>query len=62
MPFDLALPSGRCYAFVCPKRRRDSGNVQAFRAWLREEVAALDLSKRAGRRRFSAPAGSSAKR
>ena len=19
MPFDLALPSGRCYAFVCPK-------------------------------------------
>ena len=62
MPFDLALPSGRCYAFVCPKRRRDSANVQAFRAWLREEVAALDWSKRAGRRRFSAPEGSSAKR
>ena len=41
MPFDLALPSGRCYAFVCPKNRRDSANVQAFRAWLREEAAAF---------------------
>ena len=45
MPFDLALPSGRCYAFVCPKTRRDSANVQAFRAWLRQEAAALDWSK-----------------
>src|SRR5271165_4816192 len=43
-PFDLALPSGRCYAFVCPKKRRESANVQAFRAWLRGEVAALDWS------------------
>jgi len=41
MPFDLALPSGRCYAFVCPKNRRDSANVQALRAWLREEAAAF---------------------
>jgi LysR family transcriptional regulator, glycine cleavage system transcriptional activator len=46
-PFDLALPSGRCYAFVCPKKRRDSANVQAFRAWLRQEAAAIDGSKRA---------------
>ena len=44
MPFDLTLPSGRCYAFVCLKRRREPANVQAFRAWLREEVAALNLS------------------
>jgi LysR family transcriptional regulator, glycine cleavage system transcriptional activator len=45
-PFALTLPSGRCYAFVCPKRRRDSANVRAFRAWLREEVAALDGSRK----------------
>ena len=23
MPFDLTLPSGRCYAFVCPKKQRE---------------------------------------
>jgi LysR family glycine cleavage system transcriptional activator len=45
-PFALTLPSGRCYAFVCPMERRDSANVRAFRAWLREEVAALDGSKK----------------
>ncbi len=44
MPFDLTLPSGRCYAFVCLKKRRDSANVRAFRAWLRQEAAALDWS------------------
>jgi LysR family glycine cleavage system transcriptional activator len=65
MPFDLTLPSGRCYSFICPKKRREAANVKAFRAWLREEVAALDWSKRpprATRSRFSAPGGSSAKR
>jgi LysR family transcriptional regulator, glycine cleavage system transcriptional activator len=46
-PFDLTLPSGRCYCFVCPKKRRESANVQAFRAWLKEEVVAIDSSKRA---------------
>ena len=45
IPFDLTLPSGRSYAFVCPKKRRDSANVQAFRAWIRQE-AALDGSQR----------------
>jgi LysR family glycine cleavage system transcriptional activator len=45
MPFALTLPSGRCYSFICPKKRRESANVQALRAWLREEVAALDWSK-----------------
>jgi LysR family transcriptional regulator, glycine cleavage system transcriptional activator len=48
-PFDLTLPSGRCYAFVCPKKRRDSANVRALRVWLRQEAAALDWSKRARR-------------
>jgi LysR family glycine cleavage system transcriptional activator len=46
MPFDLTLPSGRCYSFVCPKRRSDSENVRAFRVWLAQEVAALAWSKR----------------
>ncbi len=45
MPFDLTLPSGRCYAFLCPKRQRDSANVSAFRAWLKQEASALDWSK-----------------
>ena len=58
-PFDLALPSGRCYAFVCPKKRRESANVQAFRAWLRGEVAALDWSKRAPRAADFRPAAGS---
>jgi LysR family glycine cleavage system transcriptional activator len=47
MPFDLTLPSGRCYAFVGPKKQRESANVRAFRAWLREEVAAISGNKRA---------------
>jgi LysR family transcriptional regulator, glycine cleavage system transcriptional activator len=47
MPFDLTLPSGRCYSFVCPKKRRDSENVRALRRWLKEEAAALHWSKRA---------------
>src|ERR1700733_1750877 len=45
MPFDLTLPSGRCYSFVCPKKRSDSENVRAFRVWLTQEVAALAWSK-----------------
>jgi LysR family glycine cleavage system transcriptional activator len=49
MPFALTLPSDRCYAFICPKRQREAADVRAFRAWLREEVAALDWSKRAPR-------------
>ncbi|HXZ16826.1 MAG TPA: transcriptional regulator GcvA [Roseiarcus sp.] len=45
MPFALTLPSGRCYAFVCPRERRESANVRAFRAWLRDEVHAMDRTK-----------------
>jgi LysR family transcriptional regulator, glycine cleavage system transcriptional activator len=61
MPIALTLPSGRCYAFIRLKKRRESANVQAFRAWLREEVAALDWSKRAPRAAdFRSAAGASA--
>jgi hypothetical protein len=63
MPFDLTLPSGRCYYFVCPKKRRESANVRVFRTWLKEEAAALDLSKCATHAADSRPApGSSATR
>ena len=60
MPFDVTLPSGRCYAFVRPKKRRESANAQAFRAWLRQEAAALDWSRCS--RRTAGLAGSSAAR
>jgi LysR family transcriptional regulator, glycine cleavage system transcriptional activator len=56
MPFALTLPSGRCYSFICPKNRRESANVRAFRTWLREEVGALDWSKRTRRALDSRPA------
>ncbi len=48
MPFALTLPSRRCYAFVCRQERSEATKVRAFRAWLREEIVALDRwSKRA---------------
>jgi len=39
MPIDLALPAGRTYFLVCPKSRRPRPAVEAFRAWLRAEMA-----------------------
>jgi LysR family glycine cleavage system transcriptional activator len=59
-PFDLTLPSGRCYCFVCARKRRESANVRAFLAWLKEEAAAVDWSKRAPRAADSRPAAGSA--
>ena len=59
MPFDLTLPSGRCYSFVCAKKRRESANVRAFRAWLRQEAAAFDWSKLARQAAASRPAAGS---
>ena len=42
IPVALTLPSDRAYHFVCPKRRIDTAQVQAFRAWIKQEIAALD--------------------
>jgi LysR family transcriptional regulator, glycine cleavage system transcriptional activator len=56
-PFDLTLPSGRRYCFVCARKRRESANVRAFLAWLKEEAAAVDWSKRAPRSQFAARGG-----
>ena len=42
IPVQFALRSGRAYHFVCAKSRREHPHVQAFRAWVKQEVAALD--------------------
>jgi LysR family glycine cleavage system transcriptional activator len=44
-PFALTLSTGRAYYFACARHRQDSPNVQAFRAWVKAEVAALDWSR-----------------
>jgi LysR family glycine cleavage system transcriptional activator len=42
IPVALSLPSGRGYYLVCPKRRGNVPQVQAFSRWIKEELAALD--------------------
>lgn len=42
IPFELSLPSGRGYYLVCPHKRQNRPHVQAFRAWIKQEVAALN--------------------
>src|SRR6266567_5682106 len=44
-PFALTLNTGRAYNFVCAQRRQDHPGVRAFRAWINQEVAALDWDK-----------------
>jgi LysR family glycine cleavage system transcriptional activator len=44
-PFALTLNTGRGYYFVCAQRRQGHPNVQAFRAWIKQEVAALNWDK-----------------
>ncbi|HWM46638.1 MAG TPA: transcriptional regulator GcvA [Xanthobacteraceae bacterium] len=49
IPVRFAIPSGRGYHFVCPRTREDHPHVQAFRAWLRQEISALDWTPVHGR-------------
>ena len=42
IPVTLALPSGRAYHLVRPKRGGERPQVEAFGRWLKEEFAALD--------------------
>jgi LysR family glycine cleavage system transcriptional activator len=42
MAVDFAVRSERAYYFVCPKSRREYPRVQAFRTWIKQEIAALD--------------------
>jgi LysR family glycine cleavage system transcriptional activator len=42
IPVDFALRSDRAYYFVCPKNRKERPHVQAFHAWIKQEVTALN--------------------
>ncbi len=52
IPFRLSLRSERGYFFVCPTNRQDHPHVQAFRSWIKQEVAALDWTPIHGARRI----------
>jgi LysR family transcriptional regulator, glycine cleavage system transcriptional activator len=39
-PFDISVPTGYAYYFVCPPRALDRPKIAAFRAWLLAECAA----------------------
>ena len=49
IPIALALPAGRAWYFVCPRSGRDRPQVEAFRRWIKEEVAAVDRSTMVGK-------------
>jgi LysR family glycine cleavage system transcriptional activator len=42
MPVKLAIAPGRAFHLVWPKSRKPSAAAQAFRAWIKQEIAALD--------------------
>lgn len=42
IPVDFAQPSGRAFHLVWAKARKPSAAAQAFRRWIKDEVAALD--------------------
>jgi LysR family glycine cleavage system transcriptional activator len=44
LPFKPVLRSRRAYYFVCPKAKEKHPSVQAFQAWLRDEVSRLDYA------------------
>jgi LysR family transcriptional regulator, glycine cleavage system transcriptional activator len=48
-PFELTLPSGRAYYLVCPRKRQNHAHAQAFRAWIKREVARLNYDWASGR-------------
>ena len=42
IPIPLALPAARAWHFVCPRSGRNRPQVEAFRQWMKEELAAVD--------------------
>jgi LysR family transcriptional regulator, glycine cleavage system transcriptional activator len=42
VPVGPALSTGRAYYFACPKSRGERPHVRAFRAWVKQEIAAVD--------------------
>jgi LysR family transcriptional regulator, glycine cleavage system transcriptional activator len=51
IPVKRALNSGRAVFFVCRKSRRDHKPLEAFRRWIKDEIAALDWTKLRGKAR-----------
>lgn len=49
IPFDLALKTNRAYYLVWARKRRMSPAMEAFRDWIKKEVAGLDYDKVRGR-------------
>ncbi len=45
IPTPFSLRTGRAYCLVCPNSRREHPHVQAFRVWVKQEMAALDWSQ-----------------
>jgi len=43
-PFDIKLRSKRAFYFVCPRAYEQRPHVQAFRAWIKAEMAAPRLA------------------
>jgi LysR family transcriptional regulator, glycine cleavage system transcriptional activator len=59
IPVSLALPAARAWHFVCPRSGRNRPQVEAFRRWVKEELAAVDWRRVHGigrMRRGDAPA------
>lgn len=50
-PVWVPLRAERGYFFVCPFARQNHPHVQAFRAWIKREIAALDWSVLRGKKR-----------
>jgi LysR family glycine cleavage system transcriptional activator len=51
IPVKLALPSGRAFHLVWAKGRKPTAAMEAFRRWIKDEIAALDWSLIRPRRR-----------
>lgn len=49
MPFEIFSHSPRAYYIVRAKRRQNDPRVQAFRTWIKHEVATLGQDKRDSR-------------
>jgi LysR family transcriptional regulator, glycine cleavage system transcriptional activator len=57
-PFEIVLHSPRAYYIVCAKRQQNDPRVQAFRSWIKREMAALGQDKRDNRHLEWLPDGS----
>ena len=57
IPVQRPLKSERAYYFVCPANRQERPHVQAFGAWIKQEIAALDWTPVYGKKARARAAG-----